>query len=127
VGYAKVDTLWDDSQVNDRIQEGWEVIGYEPSGDTYDEDNVGYRMGLPWRVVAIQLKRVIQELDRCGLISVFKTMKQLDPNENELVADEYMQIILDHVGHEKGPRNLEAIKAAIGHLETHGEREYLLP
>lgn len=124
--YAKVDTLWDDTQVNERIKEGWEVIGYEPSGDTPDESNVGYRLGLPWRVLATKLMSVIREFDRCGLVSVFKAMKQLDPNEDEFVPDEYMQIILDHVGHEEGPRNLEAIKAAIADLETRGEREYLL-
>jgi len=127
MGYAKVETLWDDSQVNDRIKEGWEVIGYEPSVDSNDENNIGYRMGLPWRVLAAKLAAVIQEFDRCGLVSVFKAMKQMDPNGGDLVPDEYMQIVLDYVGHEKGPRNLDAIKAAIADLEAHGEREYFLP
>lgn len=124
MGYARVETFWDDTQVNARIKEGWEVIGYEPSGDTHDPSNVGYRLGLPWRVLAMKLISVIREFDRCGLVSVFTAMKQLDGDANEFFPDDFTQIILDYVGHESGPRNLDAIRAAIAHLETHGETKY---
>lgn len=124
MGYARVETFWDDTQVNARIKEGWEVIGYEPSGDTHDPSNVGYRLGLPWRVLAMKLISVIREFDRCGLVSVFTAMKQLDGDANEFFPDDFTQIILDYVGHESGPRNLVAIKAAIAHLEAHGETKY---